>query len=160
MSPPSAVPAGQEFQIGPASIGSDCADGYSGGLTVYIDGYAFHAGEKYTILELGWAVYQAVSEVPEEWMRKHGECRAAEGDCGPLETTASMLMTSHPVLVALALRAWWHRNGRRIRTAPQVPVPTFNQAVDRVRRRTILNDFNRPYAGQVPGLKLWSGRDL
>lgn len=123
--------------------------------TQSVYGQAFWAGEKYTFLEMGWAVYIAEGELPEGWLREHGETRAAEEDCNELASGHGMLVTSHPVLVALSLRAWWHRNGREIPTAPVVTLPTFEEAVEEVRRREILNDFNRRYAGEVPGLRRW-----
>ena len=132
-----------------------------GDVHVTISGHRFWSGEKYTILELGWAVYVAEEEedVSEEWMSKHGEIRPAEDDWNELASRHGMLVSSHPVLVALALRAWWHRNGQRISTAPAVVLPTFAEAVDEVRGRKILNDFNQCLAGTVPGLSRWSRND-
>lgn len=124
-------------------------------MHVVIAGQSFRAGEKYTILEMGWAVYLAEGEVPESWMRAHGETRPAEDGWNELASGNGGLVTSHPVLVALGLRAWWHGNGRKIPTAPEVRPPTFAEAVDEVRRREILNDFNRCHAGTVPGLRRW-----
>jgi len=126
-----------------------------GGLQVRISGQPFWAGEKYTILEMGWAVYCAEGEVPEAWLREHGETRPAEEGWNELGSGHGMLVTSHPVLVALSLRAWWHRNGRGIATAPRVDIPTFAEAVEEVRQREILNDFNAIHAGTVPGLRRW-----
>ena len=126
-----------------------------GDLHALISRQPFWAGEKYTILEMGWAVYIAEGELPRDWMREHGETRPAEAGWNELASGHGMLVTSHPVLVALSLRAWWHRNGRKIPTAPVVNPPTFEEAVEEVRRREILNDFNRCHAGTVPGLRRW-----
>jgi hypothetical protein len=127
-----------------------------GDLHVTISGHRFWAGEKYTILELGWAVYVAEDEVPEEWMKIHGETRPADSEWSEFSSKGGMLVTSHPVLVALGLRAWSHRNGVAIETAPRVDVPSFDEAVEEVREREILNDFNQCHAGTVPGLARWS----
>ena len=62
---------------------------------------------------------------------------------------------SHPILVALAIRAWWHRNGHPITTALDVEVPTFAEAVAQVRARKIVNDFSAKHTGTVPGLNRW-----
>lgn len=72
-----------------------------------------------------------------------------------MPSNGGMLVTSHPVLVAIGLRAWWHGNGRPISTAPEVVIPTFDEAVEAVRGREILNDFNTQHAGTVPGLARW-----
>lgn len=126
-----------------------------GTLHALISGQPFWAGEKYTILEIGWAVYIAENELPEGWLREHGETRPAEEGWNELASGHGTLVTSHPLLVALSLRAWWHRNGREIPTAPVVKLPTFGEAVVEVRRREILNDFNRCHARTVPGLRRW-----
>jgi len=135
--------------IGPARLDE------LGELYVHIDGRQFWAGDKYTILEMGWAVYLAEDNVPEDWLRKYGEARQAEEGWNELASEGSMLVTSHPILVALAIRAWWHRNGQPITTAPSVKVPTFSEAVDEVRSRKIVNDFNAKHTGTVPGLTRW-----
>jgi hypothetical protein len=127
-----------------------------GDLHVTISAQKFWAGEKYTILELGWAVYVAEDEVPEEWMEIHGETRPADAEWNELASRNGMLVTSHPVLVALGLRAWWHHNGVAIETAPRVDVPSFDDAVEEVRARKILNDFTEWQTGSVPGLARWS----
>ena len=128
-----------------------------GELHVHICGKPFWAGEKYTILEQGWAVYLAEGEVTDDWLLEYGEVRPAGGGWNELASRRGMLVTSHPVLVALALRAWWHRNGRDIPTQPHVDIPTFTEAVDEVRCREIHNDFNQCHAGSVPGLARWTG---
>lgn len=126
-----------------------------GTLTVEIDGYRFFAGEKYTILELGWAVFVCYDRVSSDWMKLRGETRPRDSDTNELRSGVGMLITSHPVLVALALRAWWHINGIPIATAPDVAIPSFSEAVAEVRNRKILNSFNKSHAGEVPGLARW-----
>ena len=141
------------LEIGPARVDE------MGNLELCLDGRRFTAGEKYTILEMGWAVYLAEGEVPKAWMDRYGETRPAEeGGYCELASDEGALVTRHPILVALSLRAWWHRNdrnGRPIPTTPYVPIPTFDEAVEEVRTRPILNDFNAVHAGTVPGLRRW-----
>ena len=126
---------------------------------VVIDGHCVWPGEKYTILEEGWAVYLA-HNVPQEWMDRYGETKLQDGSTGELDSDDDMLITSHPVLVALALQFWWHDNGRPIKTAPIVRVPDFDEAVEIVRNREILNGFSEPYARIVPGEPRWRLRNL
>src|SRR4051812_31707202 len=90
-------------RVGPVDIDADF---------VTIDGHRFSFGEKYTILELGWAVYLTENSLPSAWLRQFGEFKPADEEWGELRSGGGMLVTSHPVLVALALRRWWHRNGR------------------------------------------------
>lgn len=141
---------GSRLGIGPATIDAN------GRFCVELDGYRFFAGEKYTILEHGWAVYLVEAELPEGWLRRHGETRPAQDGWNELPSHGGMLVTSHPVLVALALRVWWHRNGQPISTTPEVLIPSFADAVDEVRRRKILNEFNQCYEGVVPGIENWN----
>lgn len=141
----------QRIEIGPASIRSSASD-----MHVTIDGRVFSAGDKYTILETGWAVYFTADALPRQWLARWGETRQKDGDCNEIASAESTLVTSHPVLVALALRCWWHGNGRPIPTAPLVSIPSFAEAVAEVRAREILNDFNVKYACTVPGLRRWA----
>jgi hypothetical protein len=120
------------------------------GLYVTISGYSFWAGDKYTILELGWAVY-INNDIPKAWLLEFGENRPADDEVSALESGNGMLITSHPILVALALRAWWHRNGRPIDTAPIVEIPTLEEAIEELKRREILNPWNERHANSVPG---------
>lgn len=125
-------------------------------MCVTIDGRVFSAGDKYTILETGWAVYVTADILPRQWLARWGETRQKDGDFNELASDENTLVTSHPVLVALALRGWWHGNGRPIPTAPVVSIPTFDEAVIEVREREILNDFSVKHAGTVPGLRRWT----
>lgn len=126
-----------------------------GDVELLISGHRFWAGEKYSILESGWAVYCTSEDLPEEWLMKYAETRPRDENWNEFESTKSRLITSHPVLVALALQACWHRNDKPIATAPFVEIPSFEQAVEIVRGRKIINDFNNCYAGTVPGLMRW-----
>jgi len=139
------------MEIGPAHIDED------GTLRVLISGQWLWAGEKYTQLERGWAVFGADDNLPAEWVSRYGETRPAD-DYKELASRPSMLATSHPVLVALSLRAWWHRNGLPIQTDPEVEIPTFDQAVEEVRNRKIHNSDALGYAGTVPGLERWKNQ--
>lgn len=137
------------LEIGPAHLDENLI------LHVVIAGRLFWAGAKYTLLEMGWAIYLADGELPAEWLERYGETRPAEEGCNEMASHQCRLVTSHPVLVALSLGAWWHRNGRAIATAPEVPVPSFEEAVQVVREREICNDFNMLHRGTVPGLERW-----
>jgi len=124
-----------------------------GEFTVTLSGHNFSLGQnKYTILELGWAVYLAEDKIESAWMEKFGEHRPAQDGVSEFSSHDGMLFTSHPILVALALRSWWHRNGRSIETAPVVRIPTMEDAIEEVRKRKILNPWNRKWASIVPGL--------
>ena len=138
---------GANLSIGPARLDDD------GNMHVIIGGHDFIPGDKYTILEMGWAAYVAQDEVPDDWLGLHGETRPAEEGCNELASGSGCLVTSHPVLVALSIRAWWHMNSRPIPTSPEVVIPNFAEAVQEVRDRQILNDFNEKYKGKVPGLR-------
>jgi hypothetical protein len=137
-------------------VESACLD-EMGDLKVSVSGYEFWAGEKYTILELGWAVYYTVEDVelPDDWVANYGEVRPCDREWNEFASDNESLTTSHPVLVALSLQAWWHRNGKRISTAPHVEVPSFEEAVEIVRNRPIINSDSEHHAGTVPGLARW-----
>jgi hypothetical protein len=125
-----------------------------GEFHVIVNGYRFWPGEKYTILEIGWAVYGCQEGLPSGWMEQYGETRPADGERPELRSHDDCLITSHPVLVALSIRAWWSRNGK---THPQLlSTPNFLEAVVEVAGREILNNFNFEYAGKVPGLDHWN----
>ena len=141
------------LNIGPAKI-----DEYDT-LHVVIEGQRFWASEKYTFVERGWAVYLAEEAVPDGWMRRHGETMPETEGWNSMSSSPTCLVTSHPVLVALSLYACGHCNGWFFSSAGDVSVPTFQDAVERVRRRRIINDFNRPYEGSVPGLSRWKPKD-
>ena len=122
-------------------------------VEVVVDGRTMFAGEKYTILEVGFAVY-LLMEDDDEWIRTNGETLPGEpgGSRNELRSNGSMLVTSDPVLVALALNSWWHHNDKPQPVGVPLEIPSFEEAVEIVKARPILNDFNLKYAGIVPGL--------
>ena len=121
-------------------------------LSLELSGHTFWAGEKYTILEQGWAVYLAGENQTPEWFDKFAETKPKEDGFNDLQSGNGMLVTSHPILVALAIRSWWHRNGETITTAPRVEIPLLDEAIEEVKKRRILNPFNEKWAGIVPGI--------
>ncbi|TVR52003.1 MAG: hypothetical protein EA425_05740 [Puniceicoccaceae bacterium] len=128
-------------------------------LHVKLGGQWFSAGEKFSILESGWAVYNscALDESTAGWIRRNGEHRPADHETPALRSNGHMLITSHPVLVAMALRNCQHNNGEPMPISDGAPViPTFRESVQEVLNRTIKNAWNRIHADKVPGLKRWS----
>lgn len=123
-------------------------------LLVTIDGRNLWTNTKYTILELGYATYVLEDIDDEVWILAHGEIIPSESKGGrnELRSTGNMLITSDPILVALAYEGWWSRNGQPLPLNQSLPIPLFEEAVEIVRNRKILNDFNQKYAGSVPGL--------
>ena len=131
-----------------------------GGVEAVVDGRAMSSTEKYTILEMGYAVHLLRSN-DNQWVRENGETIPADPDEGraALESCGEMLVTSDPVLLALALNSWWHHNDRPQSVNVPLAIPSFEEAVEIVRARPILNDFNAKHAGTVPGLRRPSPRD-
>ena len=128
-------------------------------LEVVIDGRRFQVGEKYTILELGYAVYLMDLE-DENWLQENGDSIPEDPteNRAELKSGHGILITADPILVALAIESWWSRNGIPQPQNVQLPIPTTFEAVDIVRNRKILNDFNNKWAGFVPGLELITDR--
>ena len=126
-------------------------------LEVTIDGKIFEAGEKYTIIELGYAIY-LMDEEDEDWLMKNGDFIPTDLSDGRSEMLSrkTTLVTAHPVLVALAYQYWWSQNGKPEPKNKIFPIPTFEEAVEIVRNREIINEFNQNYEGLVPGLDLYS----
>jgi hypothetical protein len=137
----------------------ECAIAREDWLELIMDGRRFRTGEKYTILERGYAVY--LMEQPDElWLSDNGDSMTAGSpDCpSQLCSGHGMLITADPVLVALAIEDWWSRNGVPRQQNVPLPIPTAYEAVDIVRNRRILNGFNKGSAGQVPGLEIMANR--
>ncbi len=90
------------------------------------------------------------------WLREVGETLPAdpEDDRCELPSGDGLLITSDPILVALALNASWHENGHPQPINVPLPIPSWADAVEIVRSRPILNDFNTKRAGTLPGLLL------
>lgn len=129
-------------------------------LEVTIDGKLFRVGEKYTILELGYAVYHT-DQIDEDWLLANGDSIPEDLSVGraELKSGRGILITADPVLVALALESWWSRNGIPKPQDTPLPIPTAFEAVNIVRNRRILNEFNKNAAGSVPGLNIMVKRD-
>ena len=126
------------------------------GLVVSLDGRRFFAGEKYTILELSYAVYILDDDhtpEAEQWVLDNGDVLPAEGGRNELRSQRGMLVTANPILVALAYEAWWRENGEP--PVPQdrpLPIPLFHEAVEIVRNRRILNWKGPKNGSVVPGI--------
>ncbi len=122
-----------------------------------IDGRKFWVGEKYTILELGYALF-LTHESDEAWLCANGETIPAdpEDHRNELKSGGSFFITSDPVLVALAIEAWWYENEGGSRQPGVVSIPTAFEAIEIVKNRVILNEFNQKWAGRVPGLEKYS----
>ena len=133
----------------------ECAIERGDWLEVTIDGRLFRAGEKYTILERGYAVY-ILDQEDEDWLEHNGDSMPGDApDCPPaLCSRHGILVTADPVLVALALEDWWSRNGIPLPQNVPLPIPTAYEAVSIVRNRKILNAFSKRFAGHVPGLEI------
>jgi hypothetical protein len=128
-----------------ARHGLDC-------LFLRIDGHRVTTGEKYTIIELGYAVLLGVDDSSSTWLNTITETIPAEPTQGRGLLTGSegMAITSNPVVVALSYLDWWARNSDGFKAGRSLPIPSIEQAERIARTRRILNDFNQPYAGKLP----------
>jgi hypothetical protein len=133
---------------------------YGPTIVVLLDTVQLEPGEKYTILEMGYASFLSVSGgFTKDWLARYGE-RIPEKLTGQstgyeiLETSRSFMITSHPQLVALALISCNHglRGQPPLVPGERYPIPEFWEAVEIVRNREIFNEFQMPFKGQVPGL--------
>jgi hypothetical protein len=122
-------------------------------LSVRVDGFLFSMGEKYTVLEMGFAILLAgeSGREIERWLLVNGERIFNDnGFSRPaLRSGGGVLLTSNPVLFALAYKQWWHVNGEPLQQGP-LAIPTHESAVETQRDRRILNDFNLEYRGKLP----------
>jgi hypothetical protein len=122
-------------------------------LEVWIDGHRLTTATKYTFLEWGYAVY-LLDEPDEHWLKKNGDTVPPD----PADSRAALtsgggaLITADPILVALAYKSWWSRNGEPRPQHQPLPIPLLREAITIVRHRRILNDFNKKWAGTVPDL--------
>jgi hypothetical protein len=121
-------------------------------LHLRIDGHRLRAGEKYTIIEMGYAIL-----LPDDddnsgpWLARITETipHNPEDGRGPLTGGECMAVTSNPIVVALSYADWWARNTDGFKAGRSLRIPSQEEAVQIVRRRRILNDFNRRYEGKL-----------
>jgi hypothetical protein len=151
--------------MAPVNLKAVYQKGISGSheLRVTLRGHELWCDCKYTILEMGFALYFPVTGgFTKEWLNAYGEnCTIQYPENIVLESSRTCLATSNPVLVALALQEWWSKNDENMRLREgNVPIPSFAESVEIVRNRKILNKFNLPFTGQVPGLYKHSEHDL
>jgi hypothetical protein len=121
-------------------------------LEVVVDEHRLWAGEKYSPFDLGYAFYFLIKK-DEKWLHENGEVLPAD----PFESRGEMtsgngrLITSNPILVALAINSYWYHE---IYSIPKsVEIPSFSDAIEIVRNRTIMNKSNELWKGYLPGLE-------
>jgi len=95
-------------------------------LEVVIDGRRLRVGEKYTILELGYAVY-LMDQSDEKWLLENGDSIPEDpsDSRAELKSGHGILITADPILVALAIESWWSRNGFPQPQGVSLPIPHF-----------------------------------
>lgn len=127
------------------------ADETENRLEVEIDGHKLWAGEKYSPLELGYAFYFLFEE-DEKWLRENGEILPADPyeNRGEMLSVNGRLITSDPILVALAINSYWYH--QKSSNPKPVFIPPLNEAINIVRTRKILIASNKIWQGYVPGL--------
>jgi len=76
-------------------------------LEVVIDGRRLHVREKYTILELGYAIY-LIDQNDEKWLIENGDSNPEDpsDNRAELKSGHRILITDDLVLVALAIESW------------------------------------------------------
>ena len=81
-------------------------------LEVVIDGRRLQVGEKYTILELGYAVY-LMDQNDEKWLLENGDSIPEDpsDSRAELKSGHGILITADLILVALAIKSLWSRSG-------------------------------------------------
>lgn len=121
-------------------------------LHLRINGHHVVAGDKYTIIEMGYAILLGVDESSYRWLDRISKTVPADegGGRGSLRGGDGMAVTSDPVIVALSYTDWWARNTEGFKAGRSLRIPTQEEAALIVRNRKILNDFNRRYAGMLP----------
>jgi hypothetical protein len=117
-------------------------------LHLRIDGHHITTGEKYTIIELGYAVLLAEDEAAQTWIDGLNERIPADEEMGRPEVAGRV--TSDPIVVALSYTDWWARNSEGFKAGRSLRIPSREEATEIVRNRRILNDFNAKYAGKLP----------
>lgn len=106
-----------------------------GRLLVTADGRQLYAFEsKATILALRYAFYMFVGDTDHKWLQEHGETIPADpGDARSTLESADFLITSDPVLYVLAYEHWLAQNGFPKPENVPLPIPTRDEALQRVR---------------------------
>lgn len=101
------------------------------GLTVTIDGHPFYAGNKRTVLDLGFVflVPDAEDEAAQTWLEANSSGLPAGPDWG---ATKGPGMVQNPVVVELALRAWEAELAEG-----DNPIPSEEEAADALKRRGV-----------------------
>ncbi|HEY8749635.1 MAG TPA: hypothetical protein VIM11_16750 [Tepidisphaeraceae bacterium] len=132
-----------------AYMGQDC-------LRLKIDGVDVFVGDKYTILEMAYAVLLAIDASSHSWLTEMSETIPADPEDGRNELTGcdGMTITSDAVVVALSYQDWWARNSENFIPGP-LRIPSRDEAVEIARSRQILNEFNLKYLGKLGGE--WAG---
>jgi hypothetical protein len=121
-------------------------------LHLVIDRHRVNAGEKYTIIEMGYAVLLAANDESNSWLAEITETIPPnpDGSRGRLSGGDGSAVTSDPIVVALSYQDWWARNTDGFEPGREMPIPTREEATHIVRNRRILNEFNRKYEGKLP----------
>jgi len=117
-------------------------------LHLRIDGHHVTTGEKYTIIELGYAVLLAKDDAAQAWIDGLAEMIPADVELGRNEVSGGV--TADPVVVALSYADWWARNSDDFKAGRSLRIPSRDEASGIVRSRRILNGFNLKYAGKLP----------
>lgn len=122
-------------------------------MLVTVDGFILESFEmKYTLLELGFAVYLDDNCHGNsryfDWRNRHAEMIPGDMNRPIIGPGNNGLITSDPVLFALAYMHWWDSNGANL--PEPVPIPTRREALHIQRNRKILSDFNAKYKRRLP----------
>jgi len=124
------------------------------GVHIRVDGcYVIIPPQKYTILEIGYAVLLAGNDECHGWLEEISEIIPPdpEDNRAALRGGAGSAITSNSVLVSLAYNDWWAQNEGTKRPGRALRIIPLNEADRLVRNRRILNDFNLKYAGKLAG---------
>ena len=99
-------------------------------LEVVIDGRRLQVGEKYTILELGYAVY-LMDQNDEKWLLENGDSIPEDpsDNRAELKSSHGIRISADPILVALAIKSLWSRSGLPQPQAVPFPIRSFYGAV-------------------------------
>lgn len=100
-------------------------------LEVVIDGGRLHVREKYTILQLGYAI-DLIDQHDEKWLIENGDSNPEDPSDSRAELKSSLgiLITADPILVALAIKSLWSRSGLPQPQAVPFPIRSYYEAVE------------------------------